>query len=161
MSSDPGDLARMADLALPPAVPFWPPAAGVWIVGGAVAGIMAIAGWRALQRYRADAYLRTAVAELDASLPASPSGTEAAETVSAVLKRAAMVAYGRERVAALTGPAWISFIAQTAPPAAHTDALAASLERLFATRGGAGETAALVAQAKTWLHGQRGRAGSA
>ena len=31
---DPGDLANMADLALPEPISFWPPAAGIWIVGG-------------------------------------------------------------------------------------------------------------------------------
>lgn len=162
MSGDPGDLARLADLALPPAAPFWPPAAGIWMLGAAFAAMLVLAGRGALQRHRADAYLRAAAAALDASVPTGPSGREPAEAVSAILKRAAMIAYGRERVAALTGPAWTSFIAQTAPPGAHTDALAASLERLFAApaSAGASETGVIVAQAKGWLRGQRGRAGS-
>ncbi|SFD66708.1 protein of unknown function [Bosea sp. CRIB-10] len=163
MSEDPGDLARLADLALPPAVPFWPPAAGIWIVGGAVIAMLAIAGIRALRRYRADAYLRAAAAELDVSVATSPSGIDTVEAVSAILKRAAMVTYGRERVAALTGPSWASFVAQTAPPGARTDVLAAGLERLFAcpesTAGG--DAGLLFGQAKAWLRGQRGRAGSA
>lgn len=160
MSGDPGDLAKLADLALPPAVSFWPPAAGVWIVGGAAVAMLAIAGWRALRRHRADAYLRAAAAELDASLPAGASETATAEIVSTVLKRAAMVAYGRERVAALTGSGWASFIAQTAPPGTRTDVLAASLEQLFAGLGStdAGKAGILVGQAKAWLAGQRGRA---
>lgn len=161
MSDDPGDLARLADLALPPAVPFWPPAAGIWIVGGAAVAMLAIAGWRALRRYRADAYLRVAAAELDISLAASPSGIDPVEAVSAILKRAAMVTYGREQVASLTGPGWASFIAQTAPPGAHTDVLAAGLEQLFARPPRTGDAGILLGQAKAWLRGQRGRAGSA
>ncbi len=161
MSSDPGDLARMADLVLPPAISFWPPAAGIWIVGGAAAGMLALAGWRALRRYRADAYLRTAAAEIEFAVRAvGPGRGDIAEAVSAILKRAAMIAHGRERVAALTGQAWISFIARTAPPGARTDALAAGLAGLFAGSDGSqqGETAVLVAQAKAWLRGQAGRA---
>ncbi len=163
MSDDPGDLARLADLALPPAVPFWPPAAGVWIVGAAAVAMLAIAGIRALRRYRADAYLRAAAAELDASVAASPSGIDPVEAVSVILKRAAMVAYGRERVAALTGPGWASFIAQTAPPGARIDDLAGGLERLFARPDSAasGDASLLLGQAKAWLRGQRGRMGSA
>lgn len=160
MSGDPGDLAGLADLALPPAVPFWPPAAGFWVLGAAFAAMLVIAGRRALQRHRADAYLRAAAAELETSLAASPSGIDPVEAVSAILKRAAMVAYGRERVAALTGPSWASFIAQTAPPGARIDVLAAGLERLFARPPRTDDAEILVAQAKGWLRGQRGRARS-
>ena len=157
MSGDPGDLARLADLALPPAVSFWPPAAGISVIGCAAIAMLAIAGWRALRRYRSDVYLRAAAAELDACIV----GPDTSEAVSTILKRAAIAAYGRERVAALTGPVWISFLAQTAPPGARTDALAASLERLFAKPGSAdaGGADVLVGQAKVWLRGQRGRAG--
>jgi hypothetical protein len=157
MSSDPGDLANMADLALPEPVSFWPPAAGVWIVSGMAAAMLAVAGWRALRRYRADAYLRCAVAEIDAV-----AGGDAAipEAISAILKRAAIVAYGREDVASLTGPAWAGFITRTAPVGVQTTALTASLASLFAPQAVelAIGTSALVAQAKAWLHGQRGRA---
>lgn len=164
MSGDRGDLSGLADLALPPAVSFWPPAAGIWIAGGAAAAMLSVAGWRVLQRYRADAYLRAAIAEIEAAAAgAEPGRADMAESVSTILKRAAMAGFGREQVAALTGAAWISFLAQTAPPGARTDILSERLARLFAEAGGSmdGETAVLVSQAKAWLRGQRGRAGRA
>ena len=155
MSADPGDLANLADLALPPVISFWPPAAGVWIVGAAAAAALAVAGWRALQRYRADAYLRRAAVEIDA---AAGEG-DGADAVSAVLKRAAMVCYGRERVASLTGTAWTAFIRETAPAGASTDRLAAGFDGLFpeGAKTSAQDEAALVADAKSWLRSQRGR----
>lgn len=155
MSADPGDLANLADLALPPAISFWPPAAGVWIVAGAAAAALVVAAWRALQRYRADAYLRRAAAEIDA---ATGSGN-ASGTVSTVLKRAAMVAYGRERVAALTGASWTAFIRETAPAGGRVDRLVAGFDSLFSTseQMPAAEVAALAADAKAWLRGQSGR----
>lgn len=132
MSADPGDLANLADLALPPPVSFWPPAIGVWIVAITALAALAIFCWRALIRYRADAYLRRAAAEIDAI--ADPSSVP--DAVSAILKRAAMVGYGRERVASLTGAAWTDFLAASAPPG---DA--------FAFSGN---------WAKAWLRHQRG-----
>lgn len=156
MSADPGDLANLADLALPPAISFWPPAAGIWLVGGGVVSALAVASWRALQRYRADAYLRRAAEEIDA---AEQDG-DAAGAVSAVLKRAAMVAYGRERVASLTGTSWAAFIRETAPADTQMDRLAGSLDALFAAGDGtpAQDRTAFSAEAKAWLRGQRGRA---
>ena len=83
------------------------------------------------------AEIRTMLASSDVDLDALETELDALEAEereinAATEKRAAMVAYGRERVAALTGPGWASFIAQTAPPGAHIDDLAGGLERLFA-----------------------------
>lgn len=155
MSADPGDLANLADLALPPAISFWPPAAGVWIVGGAAVAALMVAGWRALQRYRADAYLRRATEEVDAVMKAA----DAAGAISAVLKRAAMVAYGRERVASLTGSSWTAFIREKAPAGRPMDRLTTLLDAVFSTRqaGAAQDVTALSSEAKAWLRGQRGR----
>ncbi|TQI72425.1 uncharacterized protein DUF4381 [Bosea sp. AK1] len=155
MSSDPGDLANMADLALPEPISFWPPAAGVWIVGVTVGAMLAVVAWRALRRYRADAYLRGAEAEIDAL---AGGGAETAEAVSAVLKRAAIVAYGREEVASLTGPGWATFIKQTTPAGIQTADLGEGLTDMFVPGARAPGESALVAQAKDWLRGQRGRA---
>lgn len=148
MSGDPGDLANLADLVLPPAISFWPPAAGVWIVGGTAVAAVAVACWRGWQRYRADAYLRRALVEL--------GKVSSAEQVSAVLKRAAMVAYGRERVASLTGAGWTSFIRETAPAGKPVDRLTARFDGLFAPASAA-DAASLSVEARIWLRGQRGR----
>lgn len=160
MSADPGDLANLADLALPPPASFWPPAAGAWIVAAAASVALVLFGWRALQRYRADAYLRAAAAELDA-LAAGRTGdrSDIAEAASAILKRAAIVAYGRERVASLTGAAWTGLIAETAPPGVETApiaaGLAASLDARQTTEAAASEP--LIGASKAWLRAQRGR----
>ncbi len=132
MSADPGDLANLADLALPPPVSFWPPAIGVWIVAATAFAAFAVFCWRVLKRHRADAYLRSAAAEIHAL--AEPTAPDA---VSAILKRAAMVGYGRERVASLTGANWTAFLAASAPPCVPFEF---SRDR-----------------AKTWLRHQRGR----
>lgn len=151
MSGDPGDLANLADLALPPAIAFWPPAAGVWILGAAAVAALAVAGWRGWQRYRADAYLRQAEAEL--------AKASSVEQVSAVLKRAALVAFGRERVASLTGLAWSAFLRETAPARLPINRLAGRLDGLLATdgRAEAQDAASVSVEARAWLRSLRGR----
>ncbi|MCU4179862.1 DUF4381 domain-containing protein [Bosea sp. BH3] len=143
MSSDPGDLANMADLALPPVVSFWPPAPGVWIVGGTALAMLLVAGWKAFSRYRADAYLREARAELGRLSPEPPI-----EAISEILKRAAIVAHGRETVASLTGPSWSGFLAGTA---------SRPLNELVAGLNEGRSHDGATAQADGWLRDQRGR----
>lgn len=160
MSADPGDLANLADLALPPPVSFWPPAIGIWIVATAGLAALSVFAWRALHRYRADAYLRKAIAELDAL--SSASGTDepaTAAAISSILKRVALVRYGREQVASLTGADWTGFIARTAPQGASTDAIAEHLGRFLSRESPATppDRRLLFAQVRAWLHGQRAR----
>ncbi|KRE06700.1 hypothetical protein ASE63_23620 [Bosea sp. Root381] len=145
MSSDPGDLANLADLALPPPVSFWPPAPGVWIVGGTLLAMLLVAAWQAARRYQADAYLREAHAELDRLGPA-PS----IEGVSEILKRAALVAFGRAHVASLTGKSWGDFLIGTT---------SCPVDDLVARLNGPGPHAndRAAAQAHGWLRDQRGR----
>ncbi len=66
MSGDPGSLANLRDLALPPAMSVLAAGAGLWIVAAGLFAAIAIAAWRAIERYRANAYRRAALAEIDA-----------------------------------------------------------------------------------------------
>lgn len=154
MSGDPGDLAHLRDLALPAQVSFWPPAMGTWIVAAAVLAMLGIVLWRARQHYRAMAYRREAVAELGRL--AAAGGPDMAVRVSAVMKRVAMVEYGRGRVASLTGKAWLDFVAETASGA---DTMA--LRRFLATSCAAPQAPSpaerhfLAAQASGWVRAHR------
>lgn len=160
MSADPGDLANLADIVLPPPVSFWPPAIGVWIVAAAALAALMVFAWRAFHRYRADAYLREAVSELDALAAAQRlDEPETIEAVSSVMKRVAIIRHGREHVASLTGAGWARFIARTAPQSAQTDAI----ENYLASAPAPASSAALTdrnrlcAQAKAWVRGRRAR----
>lgn len=156
MSGDPGDLANLRDLALPAPVSFWPPAIGIWIVAAASLAMLGIVLWLALRRYRALAYRREAIAELGGIAAASgPGDPDAAARVSAVMKRVAMVDYGRERVASLTGKAWLDFLADAAP-GSDTTAIRNALAASYGAE--APDPAAphlLVAQATGWVRRHR------
>lgn len=160
MSADPGDLANLADLALPPPVSFWPPAIGVWIVAAAALAGLTVFAWRALRRYRAGAYLREALSELDAlAATRPPDDPETIEAVSSIMKRVAIVRHGRSAAASLTGSAWAGFIARTAPQSAQTDAIADYLARapIRASSVALPDRRLFFAQAKAWVRGQRAR----
>ncbi len=113
---DPADLSRLADLTVPPPVPWWPPAPGWWILAAALVAALAILTSIAVCRYRRNGYRRAALAEL-AVIGAVADPTSAA-AVSAVLKRVALVAYPRSDVAGLTGAAWLAFL-DRAPATSH------------------------------------------
>lgn len=154
MSSDSGSLANLRDLALPPEISFWPPAPGLWILGAGCAALLAIAIQRAVQRYRAAAYRRAAIAELDAlGDEIDRGGTAIPAGVSAVLKRVAMVDYGREPVASLSGEAWASFVVNEAKARFDAQPIRKALSQVYTAERtpSASELRELVGQASAWV----------
>lgn len=158
MSGDPGSLTNLRDLALPPVVSFWPPAPGIWILGAACAAMLAIILWRAVQRYRAAAYRRAAIAELEALGGEIDRGGPAnVARISAVLKRVAMVEYGRELVAPLSGEAWADFVASKAKGGFDTGPIRKPLHGVYAAERAPrpSELRELIGQARIWISSGR------
>jgi hypothetical protein len=102
--SDPSDLSNLRDIVVPPAVTFWPPAPGWWVVGAACLVGAGIAVAAVVRHRRRNAYRRAALRELE---------TVDARDISPLLKRAALMAFPREQVASLSGPAWLAFLDRT------------------------------------------------
>ena len=152
MIDDPSALANLRDIVVPPPVPFWPPAPGWWVIG---AGAPRRTGDRLparIQAWRANAYRREALRELS-RLP-DPAG------LLPLLKRAAMVAYGRDAVASLTGTAFLAFLDRTGATTAFTTGPTAHLaQRIYApdTRIPADAADRARTDARDWL--RRHRAG--
>lgn len=126
-----GTLARLADVAVPPPVPWTPQTIG-WPVAGALLGTLTLwAAWRGLRRYRANRYRRAALAELAALRPrlsGSPDDrARALLALAQVLKRTALAAWPRADVAPLAGASWAAFLAAHAGPAREAAALLAQL----------------------------------
>ena len=103
-------LQGMQDILLPPPVPFWP-ATPAWAALGILAlAVVLFLAWRGLRRWRRDAYRRLAMRAVDdaaarGDIPAIP----------ALVKRAALAAYPRQRVAGLSGQDWAAWLCRTAP----------------------------------------------
>ncbi len=100
------DLLDMLEPApVPPPVAMVPQTWG-WAVLGLVLLALSLAIiLRALKRHRANAYRRAALAEL------SEAGDDAA-TIAAILRRTALVAFPRTKVAGLYGQDWINFLTE-------------------------------------------------
>ena len=98
-----GLLERLGTVPEPPAVPLWPQTAGwIWVgVVGIAACVWATRRW--IRQRRANAYRRAALAAVAAA------GDDAA-ALAAILRRTALAAYPRTRVAALHGEAWLDFL---------------------------------------------------
>jgi Domain of unknown function (DUF4381) len=110
MNADPGSLENLHDLVIPVPVPWWPPAPG-WVIVSAV--LVMVLGWwliRAIQHWQSNSYRREALVLLG-----KIDGSEA--ELPTLIKRVALSAYPRERVASLTGEQWLAFLDQTG----HTD----------------------------------------
>ena len=107
-------LDQLQDIAEPPPVSM-APATWAWAVLAALAlALLAVAAAAFLRHRRATAYRRAARAELRALAPALEAGDPAAlAAAEAVLRRTALAAFPRAEVAALTGGAWLGFLART------------------------------------------------
>lgn len=101
-----GLLNQLAEVPDPSPVSMVPQTAGWLVVAGGALAVAAWRGWRMWQHYRTNAYRRAALKALERA-------TDDPAAVSGILKRAAMVAYGRRRVAGLSGQAWVAFLAET------------------------------------------------
>jgi hypothetical protein len=110
MNADPGSLENLHDLVMPVPVPWCPPAPG-WVIVSAV--LVMVLGWwliRAIQHWQSNSYRREALVLLE-----KIDGSEA--ELPTLIKRVALSAYPRKRVASLTGEQWLAFLDQTG----HTD----------------------------------------
>ncbi len=114
----PADLAAVGpdlplrDIRLPEPPAWWPPAPGWWLVAALVGAMLAGCIWWFL-RHRRLSYRRQALLELSrlaATMDLASPALLAA--VSALLRRAAVCAFGPAACAGLAGGAWLGFLDQ-------------------------------------------------
>lgn len=105
---NPTSLDLLEDLVAPGPVSWWPLAPAWWILIAIVALATGAGGWIAWRRWRADAYRRAALRELDAL-------NDGARGVPTLLKRVALSAWPRPEVAGLAGGQWITFLRKASP----------------------------------------------
>lgn len=107
MNESPPSLDRLHDLAVPPNVPWWPLAPGWQVVLALLALALlwgARAGWK---RWRAQAYRRAALRELD--------GANDLTAIAEILRRTALEAAPRQVVTRMAGADWIAWLEQRSP----------------------------------------------
>jgi len=110
MSSDPASLSRLNDIVLSAPPPWWPPAPGWYVLAAVLLLVMSGSLYRFWLTYRRNRYRRAALAELVQIEAQQDKHT--AGLLIAILKRAALHVWPRERVAALSGEQWRIFLDQ-------------------------------------------------
>jgi hypothetical protein len=157
MTTDAASLARLHDIVMPPAVPWWSPAPGwLWLLGFAVCFALALSA-RGFIHWQQNRYRREALAELAGlESPVTDGAARAVvmEQMSVILKRTALTAYGREPVAALTGTDWFAFLDRTGGTRFGTG-LGAAMENAIYRPGvgqaGPGNVAELAREIRRWI----------
>ncbi|MBO9406274.1 DUF4381 domain-containing protein [Shimia sp. R9_1] len=101
-----GLINQLAEVPEPAPVSMIPQTVGWAVLAGALGLALLGWAWRIWRHYQANAYRREALAALDAA-------ASDAAAISTILKRAALTAYGRTSVAALSGDDWLRFLDKT------------------------------------------------
>lgn len=113
---DPSQLP-LRDNHLPPPVDWWPLAPGWWILAGGLILLLVLwiasRGWRAALRTRRLA-LRE-LRELQRQQRRQPDSARHLRALSVLLRRIALTCHPREKVAGLSGEAWLEFLDQQLP----------------------------------------------
>ena len=150
-------LAALNPLRQPEPVAWWPPAPGWYVVLAALLILSVVFAFRWLKAWRRDTYRRQAVRELAAI---RAQGRAAARQLPLLLKRTALAAWPRQRVAVLSGAQWHAFLDSTAGTDRFGREAGALLDRLaYAGRGEPGvsdeEFARVCALAESWIRKHR------
>lgn len=115
----PQTLKNLKELPLPESVSYAPQTVGWTLLACGVLVVAAHIAWRVIRRRTAQRYRRAALAELAAletrlapaqSHSQSVTRAHAMAELSGLLKRTALAATSRERVATLSGDEWIGFL---------------------------------------------------
>ena len=147
---------RFEEVLEPARVALWPATPGAWITLGMLALGLALGSAWFLRRQWRRRYRRAAERELSAlqrDWSAARERGEPLDALPALLKRCALQGFARERVAALSGAAWLGFLDATGG-VPFGEAAQRAL-RAITTRGGAAarrdDAERLFAAARVWI----------
>ena len=145
-------LAALRDIHGPPVPDFWPPApgwmalAGLGIVVGLCAAVIAIRWWRA-GRFRREAL--ASLRALRARHAAGAADIEIAMALSTLIRQVALTRGPRGEVAGLTGERWLAWL-ESAHPGIGAPARAALLDAPYA-RASRFDVARALAACERWI----------
>jgi hypothetical protein len=144
---DPASLDRLHDVITPAPVSWWPPALGWYVVASVGILLLCLAVVRGILRYRANAYRRAALVELNELAGRS----DASALVAELLKRVALAAFPRTEVASLSGERWVGWLNETGRGDAFNDEAGRLLSSAAYRSPVSDESGALLEAARRWI----------
>ena len=112
-SPDPASLQNLNDIILPTAVSWWPLANGWYFLFGLLVMVISWLAYRSRQRWVAARYRRAALHELqllEVGIHSDTNRDGCLRQIPILLKRTALSAYPRNKVASLSGAPWYDFL---------------------------------------------------
>lgn len=95
-------LSDLRDIALPEPPPLWPPAPGALLLMGFLLLLVLGGAYLFYNRWKRNEYRRAGLSLLEDAVTL--------HDVAVILKRVALAAFGREKVASLHGDEWLAFL---------------------------------------------------
>ncbi len=145
--NDPTSLDNLHDIVTPPSVPLWPLAPGWYVVMLLIVCLLGWIAFRSWKQWRANAYRRAALRELDHA--------RAAPDIAEVLKRAALSMTSRETIASLTATQWIEWLARTSPEEMPHEVCTQLVDAVYRHPGNSSDVSQLRAYAAAWIRHHR------
>jgi hypothetical protein len=139
VTTDPYSLNNLRDIVIPDAPPLWPFATGLWVAIGVVALTIGLVIWRLMIIRRRNAYRRAGLQLLHTAT--------STRDVAVIMKRVALAAFPRERVASLYGDDWFAFLQESCPSVTFTASIVGE--------DSTSPSSEFVALARTWIQRHR------
>ncbi len=109
-------LSKLKDIHLPPAVSFWPPAPGWWVLALLFVILMAFCGWwlwNMHKRKRPRTEGLRMLKEMQNQYHISGEALATLRNLSQLIRRTALTFYAQVDVASLHGSSWLEFLDKT------------------------------------------------
>lgn len=116
-------LSQLNDLYIPEAVGWWPPSQTLIGLVTGLGGIIIGLSWYWWKQRRLNQYRGQAMDLLQSALKQATHPQQQIQATNKLLKQVAITHYGRARVAALNGQAWLNFLQETARYIDQPDAM--------------------------------------
>ena len=155
---DPASLQNLHDIVAPAPVAWWPPAPGWYVVLAIAASAMLVLLWKAWRHWRRNRYRGEALRELARIRQAGQGGE--LRVMPVLLKRAALSAWPREKVAGLVGRDWYLFLDESGDTDRFCSGVGDLLDRLAYASGSEivlseQDSAVVLDAAERWLKRHR------
>ena len=148
-------LDLMHEIVVPEDVAWIPQTPGWWVLLAWLAAVSILIVIAIVRHRRRNRYRREALASLDAIAASGElSAAKSAQSVAEIIKRTALVAYPRDRVASLYGGEWAKFLRESSRNDRQVSEAAEALANAAYRRDADGQ--ALIRPARRWVRVHRG-----